>query len=169
MTISMFQASVPPIKTALSALSDVLGKGAAFAEAKKIEPSVLITDRLAADMLPLSKQVQIATDIAKGGVARLAGIEIPSYDDNETTFDELRARIAKTIRVHRHDHAPLRSTVARSARSRSRCAPATCISSASAICSASSCRTCCSIARPPTTSSATTASRSASGDFLGGF
>jgi hypothetical protein len=79
MTISMYSASVPMIRTLLTALSAVLDKGAAFAEAKKIEPSVLITDRLAPDMLPLSKQVQIATDMARGGVARLSGQEMPSY------------------------------------------------------------------------------------------
>jgi hypothetical protein len=97
MTISMYSASVPMIKTLLTALSAVLDKGAAFAEAKKIDPSVLITDRLAPDMLPLSKQVQIATDMARGGVARLSGQEMPSYTDDETTFDELKARIAKTL------------------------------------------------------------------------
>jgi hypothetical protein len=97
MTISMYSASVPMIRTLLTALSAVLDKGAAFAEAKKIEPSVLITDRLAPDMLPLSKQVQIATDMARGGVARLSGQEMPSYADDEATFDELKARIAKTL------------------------------------------------------------------------
>jgi hypothetical protein len=97
MTISMYSASVPMIKTLLTALSAVLDKGAAFAEAKQIDPSVLITDRLAPDMLPLSKQVQIATDMARGGVARLSGQEMPSYTDDETTFDELKARIAKTL------------------------------------------------------------------------
>ncbi len=97
MTISMYQASVPMIKTLLNALSAVLDKGAAFAEAKKVDPSVLINDRLAPDMFPLSRQVQIATDMARGGVARLAGQEMPSMPDEEKTFDELKARIAKTL------------------------------------------------------------------------
>jgi uncharacterized protein len=97
MSLSMYQATVPLIKTMLTAFSAVLDKGAAFAEAKKIDPSVLITDRLAPDMLPLSKQVQIATDIARRGVARLAGQEPPAYEDNETSFDALKARIAKTL------------------------------------------------------------------------
>jgi hypothetical protein len=97
MAIGMYEASVPMLKTLLEALSHVLDKGAAFAEAKKIEQTVLTSDRLAPDMFPLSRQVQIATDMAKGGIARLAGVEIPSYDDTETTIDELKARIAKTL------------------------------------------------------------------------
>jgi hypothetical protein len=97
MAISMYSASVPMIKTLLGALSNVLGKGAAFAEAKKIDPSVLINSRLAPDMFALARQVQIATDMSKGGIARLAGVEIPAYTDDETTFDALQARIAKTI------------------------------------------------------------------------
>lgn len=97
MTMSMYQASVPLFKTLLTALSAVLDKGAAFAEAKKIEPSVLINARLAPDMFPLSRQVQIATDMARGGVARLAGQEMPPMPDEEKTFDELKARIAKTL------------------------------------------------------------------------
>jgi hypothetical protein len=97
MSLSMHQASVPMIKTLLTAFSAVLDKGAAFAEAKKIDPSVLVSARLAPDMLPLSRQVQIATDIARRGAARLAGQEAPSYADDETSFDTLKARIAKTL------------------------------------------------------------------------
>jgi hypothetical protein len=93
----MYAASVPLMKTLLGALSGVLDKAAAFAEAKKIDQTVLTSDRLAPDMFPLSRQVQIATDMAKGGVARLAGVEIPAYEDNETTIDQLKARIARTI------------------------------------------------------------------------
>jgi hypothetical protein len=81
----------------LGNLSAILDKGAAYAEAKKIEPSVLMNSRLAADMFPLARQVQIASDVVKGGVARLAGIEIPSFPDTETTFPELQARIQKTV------------------------------------------------------------------------
>jgi hypothetical protein len=97
MAFGMYAASVPMMKTLLGALSGVLDKAAAFAEAKKIDQTVLTSDRLAPDMFPLSRQVQIATDMAKGGIARLAGVEIPVYEDNETTIDQLKARIAKTI------------------------------------------------------------------------
>ena len=97
MTISMYQASVPLFRTLLGALSKNLDKGAAFCEAKKIDPSVLVNGRLAPDMFPLSRQVQIASDMAKGGVARLTGVEVPTWADTETTFDELTSRIAKTL------------------------------------------------------------------------
>ncbi len=97
MALSMHQASVPFFIRMLGNLSAILDKGAAYAEAKKIEPSVLMNSRLAADMFPLARQVQIASDVVKGGVARLAGIEIPSFPDTETTFPELQARIQKTV------------------------------------------------------------------------
>lgn len=97
MTISMYQASAPVYTQFLGGLSNVLKKAAAFAEAKKIDPSVLITARIAPDMYALARQVQIATDHAKGSLARLAGVEIPSYADTEATFDELQARITKTV------------------------------------------------------------------------
>ena len=95
MTISMFQASIPTFIHGLTNLSAILDKAAAYAEAKKIDQSVLVNARLAPDMFPLSIQVQIATDIVKGGAARLAGVEIPSFADNETTCAELKERIAK--------------------------------------------------------------------------
>lgn len=98
MTLSMYQASIPVITRELGILSEILKKGEALAAAKKIDPSVLINARLAPDMLPLAKQIQIASDVTKGGVARLAGAEIPSYADTETTFAELQERIAKTIK-----------------------------------------------------------------------
>src|ERR1043165_5157719 len=97
MTISMYRASVPVLLQMLGALSGVLDKAAAFAAAKKIEPSVLLNSRLAPDMFPLTRQVQIAADFAKGLAARLAGQEPPKYADDETTIDQLKARIAKTI------------------------------------------------------------------------
>lgn len=97
MSLSMYQASIPVFVRALGNLSHLLDKGAAYAEAKKIDPSVLVTARLAPDMFPLSRQVQIATDSVKGCAARLAGIDIPSYADTESTFPELQARIAKTV------------------------------------------------------------------------
>jgi len=97
MTLSMYQASVPLFRQLLGALSGVLDKGAAFAEAKSMDPSVLVDDRLAPDMFPLARQVQIASDMAKGCVARLACAEVPAWEDTETTFGELKARIAKTL------------------------------------------------------------------------
>jgi hypothetical protein len=97
MSLSMYQASIPVFIRMLGNLSKILDKAAAFAEAKKIDPSVLIRDRLAPDMLPFSFQIQTATDAAKGCAARLGGIEAPSFADTESTFPELKARIEKTI------------------------------------------------------------------------
>jgi len=97
MTISMYRVAVPPIVRSLSNLRAVLDKAAAHAEVKKIDPSVLLTTRLYPDMFPLSRQVQIATDNAKGVAARLAGFDPPRYEDNESTFPELVARIDKTL------------------------------------------------------------------------
>lgn len=96
MKISMYQASIPPLVRSLTNLAAILEKGAAHAEAKKIDPSVLIATRLYPDMFPLSKQVQIASDIARIGAAKLAGLEAPKIEDNETTFPELIARIENT-------------------------------------------------------------------------
>ena len=97
MSLTMFSASVPLLTQMLGALSANLGKGAAYAEAKKIDPSVLLQYRLAPDMFPLARQVQIAADFAKGTAARLAGAEVPSWPDDETTIEQLQARIAKTL------------------------------------------------------------------------
>lgn len=97
MSLSMYQASVPTFIRGFTNLSAILTKAAAHAEAKKIDPSVFINARIAPDMFPLSRQIQIATDVTKGGCARLAGIDIPSYADTEATFPELQARIAKTV------------------------------------------------------------------------
>ncbi len=97
MTISMFQASVPAFLRMLSNTKVLLEKGAAFCAAKKIDESVLMNGRLAPDMFPLARQVQIATDFAKGSTARLAGLDIPKYDDNEKTFAELIVRVEKTM------------------------------------------------------------------------
>ena len=93
----MYQASVPVFTRALNNLAAILEKAAAHAEARKIDPAVLINFRLFPDMLPLSRQVQIATDGAKGGIARLAGGEPPKYEDNETSFADLIARLRKTV------------------------------------------------------------------------
>ncbi len=97
MGISMYSAAVPMMKTLLGALSAVLQKAADHAKAKGFDESVLVTARLAPDMFALAKQVQIATDMAKGGAARLAGVEIPTFADDETTIAALQGRIAKTI------------------------------------------------------------------------
>ncbi|KQT10912.1 DUF1993 domain-containing protein [Ramlibacter sp. Leaf400] len=97
MAISMSSASLPIFRTMLANLSHLLDKGLAHAQARKFDPQVLVTYRLAPDMLPLSRQIQIACDAAKNGVARISGVEAPKFEDNETTFDELRARIAKTL------------------------------------------------------------------------
>jgi hypothetical protein len=97
MKISMYQASAPRFANALRSLSAILDKAQAHAEAKKLDPAVLPGCRLIADMFPLSRQVQIACDTAKGAVARLAGVEIPKHEDTEQTLPELKARIAKTL------------------------------------------------------------------------
>lgn len=97
MSLSMYQASIPMFIRALDNLSAILKKAAAFAESKKIDAAVLVNARLAPDMYPLSRQIQIASDGVKGCAARLAGIEIPSFADTETSFPELQERIAKTI------------------------------------------------------------------------
>ncbi len=94
---SMYDATVPTFTRAMTNLIHVLEKGAAHAEAKKIEPAVLITSRLYPDMFPLSKQVQIVSDVSRLGTARLAQAEPPKFEDNETTFPELIERLRKTI------------------------------------------------------------------------
>ncbi|MGB3570452.1 MAG: DUF1993 domain-containing protein [Phormidesmis sp.] len=97
MTISMYQATVFPLRRSLNNLAAILEKGAAHAAAKGIDPTVLINSRLYPDMFPLSRQVQIASDIARRGTAKLAGIEAPSIEDTETTFLELIDRVKKSI------------------------------------------------------------------------
>jgi hypothetical protein len=97
MPLSMSKASIPALEIGLNALSGVLDKAQAFATAKKVDPSVLLGTRLAPDMFALTRQVQIACDLAKNGMSRLAGVEPPRFEDNETTIDQLKARIAKTV------------------------------------------------------------------------
>ena len=97
MQISMYQATIPVLVRSLNNLAAILEKGAAHAEAKKIDPAVLISSRLYPDMFPLGKQVQIASDVAKRGAARLADVEPPAFADTETTFPELIDRLQKTI------------------------------------------------------------------------
>lgn len=97
MSLSMYSASVPVFVRMFGNLLVWLDKAEAHAAARKFEPSVLLAARLAPDMLPFSKQIQIASDTAKFGVARLAGVESPKFEDNETTLDELRERVRKTL------------------------------------------------------------------------
>ena len=97
MPLSMYRASAPVFLQMLPCLSAVLDKASAHAAAKKIDPQVFLDARLYPDMFPLTRQVQIATDFAKGACARLAGVEPPKYADVEKSIDELKARIAKTI------------------------------------------------------------------------
>jgi hypothetical protein len=93
----MYQASVPVFQRTLGALDAILDKAAAYAEERKIDPAALLSARLYPDMFALTRQVQIATDHAKGAPARLAGVAVPSFEDNEKTFPELKARIGKTL------------------------------------------------------------------------
>ena len=95
MSLSLYATSIPPLKHGLKALSGVLDKAERHAAACKIEPEALLRDRLYPDMFPMIRQVQIACDMAKGGACRLAGREVPSHPDTETSFAELKARIAK--------------------------------------------------------------------------
>jgi hypothetical protein len=97
MTLSMYQASVPTFIRMLGNLSAILEKAEKYASEKKIDLAVFVNARLAPDMFPLSRQIQIASDGVKGCAARLAGIEVPSWPDTETTFPELQARIKKTM------------------------------------------------------------------------
>ncbi|MGN2251528.1 DUF1993 family protein [Frateuria sp. GZRe14] len=97
MTLSMYQASVPVFVRALSNLAHVLKKGEAHAKVKGVTDDVLLNTRLIPDMLPLVKQVQIACDMAARGTARLAGVEPASFEDNETTLEQIHARIQRVI------------------------------------------------------------------------
>jgi len=97
MTISMYQASAPRFANTLKNLSAILDKTEAHCEARKIDPLVLTAARLYPDMYALARQVQVACDTAKGAMARLAGVETPKHEDTEKTFEELKARIARTL------------------------------------------------------------------------
>jgi len=97
MTLSMYQASIPVFVRALNNLTAILRKGEQYAESRQFDPAVLFHSRLAPDMYPLSRQVQIATDVAKGCGARLAGLEPPTFEDNESTWAELYTRIERTV------------------------------------------------------------------------
>lgn len=97
MALSMHQASVPVFLQGLAALARILDKASAHAAARNLDPGVLLQARLAPDMFPFSRQVQVAADAAKGAAARLAGVAVPAMPDTETSFEELRARLDKTI------------------------------------------------------------------------
>jgi hypothetical protein len=97
MAISLYDVCIPPLSRGLTNMSAILDKAAAHAAARKIDSTVLAQSRLFPDMHPLSRQIQIACDTAKGAAARLAGIEAPKHEDTETTLPELKARIAKTL------------------------------------------------------------------------
>jgi hypothetical protein len=97
MSISLYDVSIPIFILSLNNLNDILDKAASYADVKKVEPKTFPQARLIVDMLPLSSQIQIACDTAKGAAARLAGIEVPKHVDNEATLPELKARITKTL------------------------------------------------------------------------
>lgn len=97
MTISMHATSAPVFKQMLGSLGALLAKAEAHAEARKIDPDALLQARLFPDMFPLVRQVQIACDFAKGVTARLAGVEVPVYDDKEQSFEQLRVLVDRTI------------------------------------------------------------------------
>jgi hypothetical protein len=97
MPFTMSQASLPVFEIGLNALSGVLDKASAFTAAKKVDPAVLLGWRLAPDMFALARQVQVACDHAKNGSGRLAGAEPPKFEDNETSLDQLKERVAKTV------------------------------------------------------------------------
>ena len=99
MSISMYQTCVPVLVRALTNLSNVLAKGAAHAAEKNIAPEVMLHTRITPDMFPLVRQVQIATDMAKGAAYRLAGKDVPKMEDNEATFDDLQKRIETVINM----------------------------------------------------------------------
>jgi hypothetical protein len=97
MSLTLYDAAVPVFVQQLQALKVVLDKAVVHAAARKISPEVLLNARLFPDMLPLARQVQITTDFAKGATARLAGREVPKWDDTEKTFEELQGRLDRAI------------------------------------------------------------------------
>lgn len=97
MSVSLYDVSIPVFTLSLTNLAAILDKAASHAESKKVDPKVLSAARLIIDMLPLSSQVQMACDNAKGAAGRLAGVEVPKHADTEVTLDELKARVAKTL------------------------------------------------------------------------
>ena len=98
MPFGMYQASIPAFAKTLKILSTILDKAEAYAAQREIEPEVLLNWRLAPDMFPFTRQIQLVSDSAKGAAARLAGVEVPKFADDESSFAELKARIAKTVK-----------------------------------------------------------------------
>jgi uncharacterized protein len=97
MPLSLYDVSIPIFTLSLNNLSGILDKAASHAQAKNVDPKAIPQARLIVDMLPLSAQIQIACDTAKGASARLAGLEVPKHEDTETTLADLKARVAKTL------------------------------------------------------------------------
>jgi uncharacterized protein len=97
MTISMSSATLPICMSNLGSLSHFLDKAQAFVDEKKCDPNALLHYRMAPDMLPFTRQILIACDAAKNGVARISGVEAPKFDDTESTIEELKARVQKTL------------------------------------------------------------------------
>jgi hypothetical protein len=95
--MSLYHATIPVFRQMLGGLASIMDKAAAHAEAKKIDAMVFTSGRLAPDMFPFTRQVMIATDFAKGASARLCGVDVPKFEDTETTFAELKGRIQKTL------------------------------------------------------------------------
>jgi len=160
MSFGMYAASVPAFLQMLKNLTAILEKAEAFAEERDIEPEVMLNWRLAPDMFPLVRQIQIAADFAKGTTARLAGAEVPKYADEEQTFAELKARIVKTVKFVEGfkpkdiDGSETRDITLAVGGQR-------CDSKASPISCISRCRTSTFMRRPPTTSCAAAESISA--------
>lgn len=97
MSFSMYEASVPVFTQILNSLAAIIDKAETHANEKNIDPAALLQARLYPDMFPFTRQVQVATDFAKGCSARLAGVEVPRYEDTEKSFADLRERIARTV------------------------------------------------------------------------
>lgn len=97
MPITFYDAAFPPVTRALVNLDAILDKAAAHCTERQIDPAVLLNYRLAPDMFPLTRQIQTASDTAKGMAARLAGVDVPSYADTESTIEELKARLGRTL------------------------------------------------------------------------
>ena len=97
MAVTLYDQSVPVLAHGLRAMSACLDKARSHAEQAGYDANILCTARLFPDMFPLARQVQIATDMCKGGASRLAGVEVPKWDDSETTLDEIQARINKAL------------------------------------------------------------------------
>ena len=165
MSFGMYQASIPGFIKTLNNLTAILDKAERYVTERKIAPEVLLTWRLAPDMFPLTRQIQLTSDFAKGAAARLAGKEVPKYPDEEKHFRRAQGAHRQDAEIRRRLHRRRTSTAQRPATSRLRSAGKTSTSRAKPISCISCCRTSISTPRPPTTSSGISASRSASAIF----